>query len=138
MDLQVQTGTKHTNMRFFLTDLRHHRVILGYLWFTANQPKIDWAHGWIDTVQLPLILQDAKAKKPRFNPNMYNLPDPVDSETLYIGRIIITPQIARQTTSSMLVEEHNRPNLTPIPAEYRHHRKVFSEEATQRFPELRI
>jgi len=114
VDLQVQTGTKCTNMCFFLTDLGHHRVILGYPWFAANQPKIDWARGWIDTIQLPLILRDAKAEKPQFNPNMHDLPDPVDLETLYIGRIIVTPQIARQTTSSMLAEEHDRPNLTPI------------------------
>jgi len=59
VDLQVQTGTKRTNMRFFLTDLGHHRVILGYPWFAANQPKIDWARGWIDTTQLPLILRKA-------------------------------------------------------------------------------
>jgi len=135
VDLQVQTGTKCTNMRFFLTDLGHHRVILGYPWFAANQPKIDWAHGWIDTVQLPLILCDAKAKRPQFNPSTCSLPNPVNSETLYIGRITIMSQIARQTTSSTLVEEHDRPNLTPIPAEYRRHHKVFSEEATQRFPE---
>jgi len=97
VDLQVQTGTKCTNMRFFLMDLRHHRVILGYPWFAANQPKIDWARGWIDTVQLPLILCDAKAEKPQFNLSMHNLPNPVDSEVLYIGRIIVMPQIARQT-----------------------------------------
>jgi len=47
-------------------------------------------------------------------------------------------QITCQTTSSTLAEEHNRPNLTPIPTEYRRHRKVFSEEAMQRFPELRV
>ena len=135
MDLQVQMGTKRTDMRFFLMDLGHHRVILGYPWFAANQLKIDWARGWIDTVQLPLILRDAKAEKPQFDPSMHNLPDPVDSEILYIRRIIVTPQITRQTTSSMLSERHNRPNLTPIPAEYRCHRKVFSEEAAQRFPE---
>src|SRR5712672_555302 len=69
VDLQVQTGTKWTNMRFFLTDMGDHKVILGYPWFTANQPKIDWARGWIDTTQLPLILRDAKAEKPRFNPS---------------------------------------------------------------------
>jgi len=69
VDLQVQTGSKRTSMHFFLTDLGHHRVILGYPWFTANQPKIDWARGWIDTTQLPLILRDAKAEKPQFNPN---------------------------------------------------------------------
>ena len=42
-DLQVQTGTKRTDMRFFLMDLGDHKVILGYPWFAANQPKIDWA-----------------------------------------------------------------------------------------------
>src|SRR5712672_1760478 len=94
VDLQVQTGTKHTNMHFFLTDLGHHRVILGYPWFMANQPKIDWARGWIDTTQLPLILRDAKAEKPQFNPSTQDLPDPMDSETLYVGRITVIPQIA--------------------------------------------
>src|SRR5712671_6265937 len=138
VDLQVQTGTKRTSMRFFLTDLGHHRVILGYPWFAANQPKIDWARGWIDTTQLPLILRDAKAEKPQFNPSTRNLPDPMDSEILYIGRITIMSQIARQTMSSTLAEEHDRPNLTPIPTEYRRHQKVFSEEAAQRFPELQV
>ena len=42
-DLEVQTGTKRTNMCFFLADLGEHKVILGYPWFAANQPKIDWA-----------------------------------------------------------------------------------------------
>ena len=35
IDLQVQTGTKRTSMCFFLTDLGHHRVILGYPWFAS-------------------------------------------------------------------------------------------------------
>ena len=96
VDLQVQTGTKHTSMHFFLMDLGHHRVILGYPWFAANQPKIDWAQGWIDTIQLPLILRDTKAEKPQFNPSTHDLPDPVDSEVLYIGRITVMSQIARQ------------------------------------------
>jgi len=69
---------------------------------------------------------------------MCDLPDPIDLEILYIRRIIITSQITHQTTSSMLVEEHNRPNLTPILAEYRRYHKVFSEEATQHFPESRV
>src|SRR5712675_737195 len=124
VDLQVQTGSRRTSMRFFLTDLGHHRAILGYPWFAANQPKIDWAREWIDTVQLPLILRNAKAEKPQFNPSTRNLPNLVDLEILYIGRIIVTPQITRQTTSSSLLERYDRPNLTPILAEYRCHHKV--------------
>jgi hypothetical protein len=40
-DLEVQTGTRHIKMRFFLTDLGKHKAILGYSWFMAMQPKID-------------------------------------------------------------------------------------------------
>src|SRR5712672_535985 len=137
-DLQVQTGTKRTDMRFFLTNLGDHKVILGYPWFAANQPKIDWARGWIDTMQLPLVLRSADAQKPRFNPDTSDLSDSTEEEILYIGRIHIEPRLARQTVSSTLAEEHDKPHSSPIPAEYRRHHKVFSEEAAQRFPESRI
>src|SRR5712671_4354323 len=137
-DLQVQTGTKRTDMRFFLTDLGDHKVILGYPWFAANKPKIDWAQGWIDTTQLPLILRSADALKPQFKPSTHESLDPTEDEILYIGRIHIEPRIARQTMSSTLAEEHDKPHLNPIPVEYRRHHQVFSEEAAQRFPESRI
>ena len=54
-DLEIQTGTQQRNYRFFLSDLGEHKAILGYPWFAAMQPKIDWARGWIDTTQLPII-----------------------------------------------------------------------------------
>jgi len=137
-DLQVQTGTKRTNMRFFLMDLGDHKVILGYPWFAANQPKINWARGWIDTTQLPLVLHSTNALKPQFSPNTNNLPDPTDGEILYVGRIHIEPRIARQTVSSTLAEEHDKPKSNPIPTEYQQHYKVFSKTAAQHFPESRI
>jgi len=46
MDLQIQTGTQRTNLGFFLTDLEENKAILGYPWFTAVQPCIDWKQGW--------------------------------------------------------------------------------------------
>jgi len=104
----------------------------------VNQPKIDWAQGWIDTTQLPLIICSTNALKAQFNLSTRNLPDPTEEEILYIGRIHIEPRIACQTMSSMLAEKNNKPRLDPIPAEYRHHHKVFSEEAAQHFPESRI
>jgi len=138
VDLEMQTGNKRTNMRFFLTDMGDHKVILGYPWFAANQPKINWARGWIDTTQLPLVLRSSNTQKPQFNPNTHSLPDLTESEILYIGRIYIKPHMARQTMSSTLAEEHNKLRLNPIPTEYRHYHKVFSKEAAQRFPESRI
>jgi hypothetical protein len=55
-DIVTRTGTKHTCRRYFLTDLGDNQVILGYLWFTSAQPRIDWAKGWIDYQQLPIIM----------------------------------------------------------------------------------
>src|SRR5258707_12940512 len=55
-DLQVQMGTNHTTLRFYLTELGEQKAIMGYPWFAAAQPKIDWKCGWIDHAQLPIIL----------------------------------------------------------------------------------
>jgi hypothetical protein len=44
-DLTTRTGTKSTTLRYFLLDLGNNKVILGYPWFAAAQPKVDWAKG---------------------------------------------------------------------------------------------
>ena len=72
-DLEMQTGDQKVWLRFFLTDLADQKAILSYPWFTANQPKIDWARGWIDSAQLPLILRTRKA---------------IES---HIGKCVVTP-----------------------------------------------
>ena len=61
-DLEVCTGEKRTNMRFFLTELGPQKMILGYPWFAAVQPKIDWAKGWIDYTQLPVIIKTSDSR----------------------------------------------------------------------------
>ena len=55
-NLHVRTGSEITNLCFFLTELGEHKVILGYPWFAAMQPRINWCKGWIDHTQLPIIL----------------------------------------------------------------------------------
>jgi hypothetical protein len=55
-DLQVQTGTQQSTLCFFLSNLGENKAILGYSWFAAFQPRIDWKRGWIDHGQLPIVL----------------------------------------------------------------------------------
>jgi hypothetical protein len=55
-DLEAHTGTTTHKLRFFLLDLGEHKAILGYPWFMAVQLNIDWKRGWIDHMQLPIIL----------------------------------------------------------------------------------
>ena len=62
-NLTTWTGTAARTLRYFLSDLGDSRVILGYPWFAAAQPKINWARGWIAYDQLPIVLQSADAVK---------------------------------------------------------------------------
>ena len=55
-DLEMQTSNQRVWLRFFLTNLANQKAILGYPWSAVMQPKIDWAQGWMDSSQLPLIL----------------------------------------------------------------------------------
>src|SRR5712672_1239557 len=137
-DLQVQTGSQRQDMRFFLSNLGEQKAILGYPWFAAMQPKIDWARGWIDTLQLPIVLRAHNAHRARFLPRSVQ-PKPLrDEEMLLIGRISWTPEIRRQTMSSTLAEQAQKDKPNPIPAKYRQHERIISEEASQCFPEPRI
>jgi hypothetical protein len=55
-DLQVKTRQNTCNLQFFLSDIGDNKVILGYPWFATMQPHIDWAKGWLDHTQLPILL----------------------------------------------------------------------------------
>ena len=61
MDLDIQTGSTKTTLQFFLSDLGEHKAILGYPWFSAMQPRIDWKRGWIDHTQLPIVFRAPNA-----------------------------------------------------------------------------
>jgi hypothetical protein len=73
MDIEVQTGTNKTQMRFFLMDLGENKAIFGYLWFAAVQPKIDWKWGWIDESHLPIILQMDNTGKAKYLARTINI-----------------------------------------------------------------
>ena len=60
-DLEVQTRSDRTKFRFFLTNIGQSKVILGYPWMVAVQPRIDWKKGWIDHAQLPVVLHTLDA-----------------------------------------------------------------------------
>src|SRR5216683_6066172 len=66
VDMTTKTGEKRTRLRYFLTDLGENQVILGYPWFASAQPKIDWAKGWINYDQLPIVLRSDDADKAIF------------------------------------------------------------------------
>ncbi len=119
-NLYTRTGTTQQTLRYFLSDLGENRVILGYLWFAAMQPKIDWAKGWISHDQLPIVLRSPDAMKVWFLPRQVR---PL-SHTM-IGKTIITPT----TTTSI---------KTYVPPQYQKHARVFDDKELKKFPSKRL
>src|ERR1700761_4433881 len=114
-------------MRFFLTHLGDNtRLILGYPWFAAMQPRINWARGWLDYSQLPIVLTTPDT--PRSVSEVIN-----KIAEIWTRRAEMRPAEERRTLASKLAQ----PSLqitTAIPREYQRHAKVFSEQEAQRFP----
>ncbi len=121
-DLQVQMGTNHTNLWFYLTELGEQKAILGYPWFAAAQPKIDWKRGWIDHTQLPIILRTNNMKRAIFIPRQRNIPRRRETNDYFLGRVIFHPKAIPAIP------------IGGIPSKYQRHKKVFSEEESQRLP----
>jgi hypothetical protein len=141
-------------MRFFLTNLGDQKLILGYPWFAAIQPNVDWARAWIDYDQLPVVLRTPNSHRAVFTKKMRGpVPRRIDwrrcrtqkatQDRWFIGRVMMEPhQIAsvekRQTLASKLAQEARKPEPTPLPTPYQQHAHVFSEQEAQRFLGPRI
>ena len=150
-DLEMQTGQQRTKLHFFLTDIGEQKLILGYPWFTVTQPNIDWARGWIEADQLPLIICISEKKKVHIGEcsvmpagrHPVRHPYVLANGSLYIPWIQISGKGSstskKQTLVSKLAEQAgSQKGSGEIPAKYQWHSQVFSEEAAQHFPESQI
>jgi hypothetical protein len=111
-------------MRFFLTELGGQRLVLGYPWFAAMQPQIDWARGWLEYAHLPIVLRTTTGQ----TTTQYDNPPHAK----------IAEASSRQTVASKLAEAANKLKAeVTLPPEYQQFAKVFSEKASERFPPSR-
>jgi hypothetical protein len=116
-------------MRFFLTDLGEHKAILGYPWFAATQPNIDWKRGWLDHGQLPVVIRTENARRANFVNRHKNIPRLIKKDRYFTGAVTIHPGKRQKT---------NEPPTSAIPVEYQQHQKVFDEEQSQHLPQHTI
>jgi hypothetical protein len=121
IDLDTQTGTHRTKMRFLLSDLGDNKLILGYPWFADAQPKIDWKHSWLNSSQLPIVLRSADVAKIHFVPQTKNIPH-TRQETNHIYIACVT------------IGHDNPTDTSAIPPHFQCFTKVFSEEASHQYP----
>ena len=139
-DLQVQQGKRRVLLRFFLTDIGDRDFILGYPWFAAIQPNIDWARGWIALEQLPVIFRTKDSRQLLLVPRQVNVPRQPPHQTTHLAFVThpLNTRSPKQTWASQLAERHQTKQKPSLPEEYKRHAKVFSEREAQRFPGPRI
>jgi hypothetical protein len=140
VDLELKQGDLKRTLRFFLTDIGDRDIILGYPWFAAIQPNIDWARGWIATEQLPVILKTIDAGRARFVPRQRNVPRQSPDYAMHMAFVMFPDRTtkSKQTLASQLAEQHHKVEKPILPAEYRRHSHVFSERESHRFPNPRL
>ena len=147
----MQTGQQRTKLCFFLMDIGDQKLILGYPWFAATQPNIDWARGWIEANQLPLIIHTPEKKKvcigkcsitPAGRHPVIHPYAPANG-SLYVAQIQIPGEGLNSSKKQMLMSKlaeqaGSQKGSGEIPVKYQQHSQVFSEAAVQHFPESRI
>jgi hypothetical protein len=79
---------------------------LGYPWFASTQLRIDWAKGWIDYAQLPIVLKSNNTDRAIFS-----------TKTRGKKAVIKTIQVDER-----------------IPYQYRAFANVFSDEESKKLP----
>jgi hypothetical protein len=60
--LWVELGDKKELMKFFLTNLGEDQTLLGFPWFTAFNPEINWTEGTMNHTPLQVYFQAAASQ----------------------------------------------------------------------------
>ena len=119
-DLQVQTRSKVTKLRFFLMHIGEQKAILGYPWFAANQPKIDWKQGWIDHTQLPSSSEPTMQSEPSspHDGRIYRDPPIVTDTSSEASRSILSRRKPHKRVSQMNTSDIKKYSTSKNPKDY--------------------
>jgi hypothetical protein len=118
--LMIQYRDTITKHRFLLADIGEDSLILGYPFFEAGNLNINWTNGTIDQNVVLSALEEWE-----------ELPD----DTMFhprIAKVTMAQQLAEQAA-----DQKARTWQEIVSRKYHRHGKVFSEQASEQFPEPR-
>jgi len=128
-------------LQFLITNLGKDKVILGYPWFTAFEPKIQWREATLEEEYQPVVITTINTCENMIESAIwaletYNLDEEAweqltdEEEEPYIA-------IHKTMTASKLAQkamDHTEKTFEQmVPSQYHRHQKVFSEEVSHRF-----
>ena len=130
LKLKVTTKGVEKVMRFLVTDIGNEDLLLRYPWLVTFEPKFGWKDAIIETQALPIIISSTHL---------------VDSRTVIAGlqtqeeKEDILCKLEEATTirgiaTELAIQAGEGKKKVEIPAVYDRFKRLFSEEASQRFP----
>ena len=131
-------------MKFLITNLGEDKIVLGYPWLAAFEPKIDWKNAVLAEEMQPLVIKtlrltiddEVKCVKKAWICRARSLATP--GEEIFITRA--EEENLRKTSMAAQMAANARPKEEKtwdqiVPPYYHKWRKVFSETEAARFPD---
>jgi hypothetical protein len=121
--LYVTQGQKEECLKFYITNLRRDRMILGFPWLATFNPEINWAEGQIKGPKIQLKTTALVAKEHEETAISLRRMVLENIRTMRIWKVTIAQQMAEKHYDKEKVNTEST-----IPKEYQRHAKVFSEQ----------
>ena len=134
--LRVHRGEKEHLQKFYIAGLGGDRAIFGYPWLRDFNPTIDWDQGKI--LGPPIEVETALLKWARKRNAEQIIAAAMAHEVWEPGDEIIAniTKIPSHAAQQWAIEANKNKDKSShvLPAQYQRHKKLFSEEESERFP----
>ena len=143
VDLLVNNNRKQASHTFFVANIGQDNFILGYPFFEASNPNVDWSGGRIEGFTTLSSIEANTWRPPRKGTRRRR-----DSTPAWVrcipsweegDEIWLQTRVAKTTVAQQLAEaatdKKKRTWQEIVPERYHRHGKVFSEQASERFPD---
>jgi len=140
VDLLVNNNGRRASHAFFVANIGRDDFILGYPFFEASNPNVDWSGGRIEGfTTISSINADAwqpplKGAKHRDSTPAWVrcIPRWEEGDEIWLQTRVAKTTVAQQLAEAA-TDKQKRTWQEIVPERYHHHGKVFSEKASERF-----
>jgi len=144
VDLLVNNNGQKAIHAFFVANIGHNDFILGYPFFEASNPNVDWSGGRIEgfttvsSVNADTWRPPSKGTRRRDTiPTWVRcIPGWEEGDEIWLQTRVAKTTVAQQLAEAA-TDKKKRTWQELVPERYHRHGKVFSEMASERFPDRR-
>jgi hypothetical protein len=133
LDLDICTKGIHKEMRFLITDIGSKDILLGYPWLASFEPRFSWRHAVIDERALPVIISSINPRIIQHQPVIATML--TNEEKHHIVRTLDSQ--VRGVSTELAIQAGQNQVAAEVPKVYERFAKLFSSEASSRFPPSR-